>query len=960
MTRRNKARKTTSPATITATKPIPSSENVIAFWNREAAIWKEIGAELRPLAPWFFGLTALAFLFRFFQLTEPDLWMDEIIILKEAYTGEFQTIAGKAHSVHLGPVGFFMHLFGQNAFGLRFWGAFLSALALPLFMTWGAITGGRRFAIATGLLALTNCFLQMYAQDGNYYGGMFFYTVIQLIGYTVFFRGGAVSGLFLTVVATLLSFKNHPMGVIPGGVMLGLMSGCGVLMPSLREKLLCLSPKKWIEKPALPLVILAIIGAIPFTSKAMTLIARHLPSLALPGQTGLLNVEGSFSFFWSHFSGLTTTFFRTGGNATPLALIFLLYTLGGIVFSLLLYKKNKQPEVLGFLLLAITLPIAAYLFLFSIKIQRFFYLRYFTFLIPILIGLVSACIAFSAELFEKPNFTQKIKSMLLFRGLLFPPVLISLGFTSIYFLSDLSNYSSGVQTIPSDKPIIATSSNDPVEGIFHLNNADIKTTSPNYTCVNRLYDLDLYSWSFPAMMMGTETTIMSGWRYTEAPAYYSMLELGLKKDFKGTSRWGAKHDLWIATWDYQEKVVFPYTAASFKTPNKNEPFPVLFTGAGTWEAFPERALFSTELPKREILTNKKETLTFIPKLPNSIYYPPTNMISFPLHNYLSLTNDSELRIERDDTFDFILYQPEETPRTMKLRLFSRDTTDPILKKNSQPIPDGMMVSINVDGIHQGFWDVPDNQDGEIILPLDLELSPGNHRVSITGCQPRLSYTPYFPWKFGGFYWDNECHEEKVSSLEKSGQLMVSPGWNKAPSTDSLDQWLKQSPWKIRVDESIKGPAGDAAIALVLPADVAGYAMLLTPPMPVESNTLALCSYYVKLQGIDSHELLSCYLLIGKDGNPIGSIRPGNGPNLRGTTYGKGWQRREIAIPISSDEISAVCFGVMTSPRKSKWQSSGGTAWVASFSSPGCQDIGFTDPQLPDSWFHITEDSLDDE
>ncbi|MCC7390800.1 hypothetical protein IT571_00390, partial [Candidatus Sumerlaeota bacterium] len=89
-----------------------------SLWDAESSSLRQLFAELKADKLWLLGLLVAAAIPRFWNLTQAALWMDEIIILQEAFTGKFKTVSYAAHAAHLIPQGWFLHLFGQNELGV--------------------------------------------------------------------------------------------------------------------------------------------------------------------------------------------------------------------------------------------------------------------------------------------------------------------------------------------------------------------------------------------------------------------------------------------------------------------------------------------------------------------------------------------------------------------------------------------------------------------------------------------------------------------------------------------------------------------------------------------------------------------------------------------------------------------------------------------------------------------------
>jgi hypothetical protein len=95
----------------------------------------------------------------------------------------------------------------------------------------------------------------------------------------------------------------------------------------------------------------------------------------------------------------------------------------------------------------------------------------------------------------------------------------------------------------------------------------------------------------------------------------------------------------------------------------------------------------------------------------------------------------------------------------------------------------------------------------------------------------------------------------------------------------------------------------------------------------------------------AHELTPMYDFLDADGATIGSYA-NDGPNYRGSTFGNGWVRRQITIPIPEGVAYVRPHMVFYSYDD---ETTLGQFWIASFGSPGV-DASFQDPQLPPQYF----------
>lgn len=931
--------------------PVAPPEAPVQFWKVEAETFRNLAAGMLEIKWAILGILLLGGLLRFWDLSDSSLWMDEITIIQEAHAREYRVVSYRAHAAHLYPVSVILGVLGQTPFALRFWGALLGTLACAGMAKAGYILGGRRVAIAAGLLTALNCFLVMYSQDGNYYGGMTFYVSIQLLCYLLFFRGLPHLSALIFLVVSFISYKNHPIAALPSAVMAGGMIVGVMLFSNVRRSLIAWSPREWLGRPVVPLVAVMLLAGFPFYSKLFPRITGFLSSIIEPGAGSLTNVELSANLLWQHLVVYLLNFYRNGALDGWLVLIPLTGLLAGFAITLIKAFRRWDPALLALAGLLVIVPVASYLVLFSLNLNRNFNIRYFIYLTPLLI-LPMAMLAGEREEHHAASRTPYAR----FPWVLAPVLLLWFVYTGRYLIADLGNYRTGSTHLaklhdPEDS-ILLTTRNDRVEGQFYFQNAGLPRVPP---ATNYLYQPgypNMMSAAFPAMMSGSQDRwIVSAWRYVEMPDLYRMLEMGLAEEYSGTSKWGSLHDFKLYRWDVADRVFYPNAAARFELSDEGSSH-VLVSGAGRWKTLSDDFVYESPGPARLELPASSDPATFIPVLEDSVVYTFDSIISPPVHSrYFLKEHDGRpyLRIERDGTLDFLVYQDEQ-PREFVVRLLRRDESDPLLERNNGPIPPGMLLGIAVDGIHRGFWPVESGPHEVVEIPLSLNLESGNHRISIWGLQPRLSYLPYFPWDFVEAEW-RVAEGDATPSLEDSGAMTLSPGWTSLPLAGEpggrlTRDWIHAGAGNPRIDNSVRAPGGDPAIRLEFPGGDGTQVALLSPPMPVEPGTLAAAFYYLKYDGLEHVELSPIVAFYGADGRQMSGQLPVNGPNHRGTTL-ESWVRVSAAVPVPP-RAGFMRIGFMGYPYKG--ESTGATVYVGTFLSTGVEGIQIADPSLPESYF----------
>lgn len=939
----------------------PSAEGGPTFLHDDWAALRAWWAEVRMWWPLFAVLLLAALATRFWQLSAPVMWMDEITILNEAYTQKYRLISDKGHIAHLKPVHFFMHLFGQDAFGLRFWGALMGALAVPVLALAAFTLAGAELAIFAGAAALVNCFLLFYAQDGNYYGPMTFYTALQLLLLFLFFRGVRLTSLALCGAVALVNFKNHPMSAFPSMAILGTMA-LGTLAEA--KSLYSVKMSEWLRRPMLPL---AIAGAAAFFAFGLARVKPLLlktRQLIAPGEGTLANVELSWEFFRDHLTAFGVNQFRPDAIDEKLALVPFAVFLAGI--GAWCWSAGKEPArrwiCTAAAMVAVGAPLASYLFIFNLKMDRNFNIRYFTALVPIyLLGIGVGCALLARLLrFGGRPWSAAAAGIPLFA--------IWIAATVQYFAADKSVYTSP-EVLGAEKSngrIVSLTRNDRVEAEYYVPKvlgADA-VKSPRFTFLNQPAHPELMSAAFPYFMNGEGRTVLfSAWRQVEMPSLFALCGM-LEPVADRPSKLGERHDLKTWIWDVEERVVYPHAAARFDVVAGEA---ILVSGAGEWRlSAAAKAIAGVDSLKSDgpmrIVAKAAGTLAAVPVLPPKLALGAESVANFPTHTKIigvESAGRTLLRNERDDSFDFIVFQPRAEKRHLVIETFSRKEDDLLTTKNNDPIPHGMWITVAVDGRHAGTWDVPRGQPGPVRIPIELDLAPGNHRLSIMALMPRHEYSPYFPWYFAGIEWNAGPAPQPTASLEQQGTVRLVPAWDALPGTGLPggpigEIWLARGDCPTQVDE-LRAPAGDYAIRVDYPIGKQAPMILLAPMIELGAGTHVLLSYYIKLSAMEESDLSNYYRFLDSRGRPVVQNNLAVGANARGTTYGKGWLRRQVMLPIPPD-AQRMIFGWVTNPA-SKERTVSGSIWTGSFTSAG-MDVKFADPALADSFFGFAEEAID--
>lgn len=937
------------------------------FLGDEARALGEAFAQLRANLPALLLVTLLAAALRFFQLSQPSLWMDEIVIFREAYSQQYKTVSYETHAAHLAPVSWIMRTFGHTEFWLRFWGAGLGTLAVPLFFVAFLIGWGPAAALTMGLLAALSPYLILYAQDANYYGGMTFYTALHLLCYVMLFRGMPHLALVTNVLVGVVSFYNHPISGIPAAVTTGGMLLAVAVFPALRRDLFVLAPAQWLRRPLVPLGTLGTLGALLFVYTRWAGIKAFVLRLFASEGEGLTNVTPGVGIIIEHLVAFGITFSRPGPLEHSLWPIPALLLAGSLVALAAMAWRRRDPLTTAWIGLALVLPVASFFVLFNLQLNRNYNIRYFTFLAPVLYGCWAlAGVAVARALRDDLAPRQLLRLALV--GAAIPLALFTV-YTARYHLTNKLNYKAGMTYLkanrqPGDRLFVPTR-NDLVAARFHLEKYGLPFRSPDLAHFRVGPFADLHSGPFPVLMNGEDRLwIMSGWRDVSAPRLYSFLREALGVEFRGTSKITPNLDLMIHRWDYGSRVLYPHAAARF-TARELRSGPILVAGAGEWTVVSSHdpgsanalnfdrpvRLLPADFPLVEG-TPDDALITMTPRLPARVILTPDQSINWPEHTRYRLVPDqprTAVRSEFDVAYDFLVHQPEAAPRHLILHAMRRDEADPLVTRQGPAVPPGLMLMVAVNGRHLGTWSVESGAPEWVAIPIVPDLAPGNHRISVFGTMPRADYTPKFPWVFGGIDWVEGPAAEPVASLEAQGRLAISAG-PPAPLVMTTDGTTLDAAWQVlgtmkpQLDTTIRGLDGGPTMRLDYPADYTAPVTVVSAGFPVTPGTIAMPSLAVRLRGLEHHEITPVVVFLKSSGRMIGTVRFMNGGNLRGDTFGKGWVRRVLATPVPEGaEFMAV--GIQTYPVPGG-ETNGGSIWISAPAGAAMTGITQADLALP--------------
>ncbi len=161
------------------------------------------------------ALTAAGALVRFASLDAQSFWYDEALtheLVNDSFRGMLDGVLG--HEAQPPPyfvlAWFWIRIFGDGEVGLRSLSALLGTLTVPLAYEAARMVGGRRVALAAGLLTALSPALVWYSQEARAYALVTFLSALALLFFLRSVQGGfAGRDLAVWAAASVLAVASH-------------------------------------------------------------------------------------------------------------------------------------------------------------------------------------------------------------------------------------------------------------------------------------------------------------------------------------------------------------------------------------------------------------------------------------------------------------------------------------------------------------------------------------------------------------------------------------------------------------------------------------------------------------------------------------------------------------------------------------------------------------------------------
>ena len=923
---------------------------LVAEW----LVWKQLLAAVRD--NWIVILVplAIALILRLLRLNNSDLWMDEIAIYRDALQGTFHSVS-PAHRVHLKSAGWILNHISDSPVGLRLWGALLGSLTAPAMAIGGLWLAGRRNGMIWGILAALNPYLIQYSQDANYYGPMSFFAAAQLALYISFFRGAPLASLAGILGVGLVSHFNHPFASLLTAVALG---GCilgSLIFGRIRQEIYAVNPRHWLQRPGIPVMLFMALFIGPKIGKAFLSSYKTLASMFEFG-TPLKYAEFSFAFFHDVYTKFGVTMYHPGEAGKLLAFVPFLMALGGVVWLIAGQRKSiAHLPVAGLMVVA---PIASYVVIFNIQANHGFYLRYFTFQVPLFLGAAGYFCHVVGEMAAgkdggRDSAMKGAVPACAAAGVL---CLIWVPFLANWYAADRSNFRTlSAELTTRWKPgetIYMPMNHDATQAHYYLGREEPRFYPGRVTNTRALPQANQMARSYLLhRLYGQESAwIISAWRHPVIPALWHFMQSGVPMIYGGTSAHGHLEDARLYHWLFGRRVLMPCGASRFDIGASEEK--LLASRAGTWRIsvrnkrdFSPGPDLHIEGPGTEVSRTENESwlvetddvtrltirgtsglsLQAVPVFADEEVIPPGESMDYvedERMEEMELDNGREaIRREFDGMYSYVLWVDPKDDRQLVL-LPMRRTKEFEEKGKTDPSrsPNGdLWLAVACDGKHLGMWRLPVGTEEKIVpIPTGIVLPAGNHRIDISGFTPRLGYLPYNPWTWAGMEWNRE-KQAPIRSLEESGLRFAKfpqavYDWGEAGAEGlPLGYAEAAAGYHRQVSNNVKGPSGNPALVfdLTKPAtDKQAYHTLFVTPFKVTPGEFVAFSSWLWMDGTTTHDAMLVTMFFDKDGQLV-HRQLGSQQKMTGR-LSFGWRRFVEVVPVPRGAVLAAP-GVMIFP-----------------------------------------------
>lgn len=343
-------------------------------------------AEMRRDPVWMIATTWFAVI-AIATLAKNGLWHDEWLKQHEFSAGTRLTAGG--HPLHYAIGMAWAGIAGVGPFALRLPWALFAIACVPLGYALGFRMDGRPLARTLCILLAFSPYLLLYAQDANYYAEMMFYSLAAAVALVSFLDSGKLWFVLVALACLALLYLVHPFGAVFGGAILA-----GAVIASIFESRARESVLHFVNPRAQPPWMLGIKVAVAF-ALFFFVFKSGLPARVLQQASqffGQFNLGGSYTnvAFNLKFFSQTLSEFGPAIVQPSIASMVLGWTYAAVASAGTVYLFRRRPW--ASLMFALVF-VAAGVVIFCFKIDRFFHVRYISFLVPLyLLGVAAGLV----------------------------------------------------------------------------------------------------------------------------------------------------------------------------------------------------------------------------------------------------------------------------------------------------------------------------------------------------------------------------------------------------------------------------------------------------------------------------------------------------------------------------------------------------------------------------------------